>query len=430
MSRTPDKNAIVRKMFDEGDPDDLLIDTERSTKRVTIRDEASVSLIKRRSPAQFIPLSSIVKRSAAQIRLTDFDPEKYPEDKCLLESIRNRGVVTPVMVKEFIEDDDDLLADSKYELIYGHRRVSACKVLGFTTIPAFVVDSTVKAADVTMTENIGVRTLNAYERGREFDNYLVEHNISMRSLAEINGFSHGYVSMLIDAYRASRKSLEIEALFQDGQLYFRDVPELADLYEKADGPSRELLIEMLPELSRKQTADLIALCAAGGTASGYLKSLAASSSVVPNDVPNKDKESENTNPESELKTESVPELEDLWNALQSDKKYVKRQASVYECSESDVMEAANVCQVGNALPDILPCMLLIRKNGGEITNKTLKSVMCIADNRNAAKALSLYISAYEKMNERRSACRKRLESLIAETDDDHDILSKLFGAGK
>ena len=70
MSRTPDKNAIARKMFDEGDPDDLLIDTERSTKRVTIRDEASVSLIKRRSPAQFIPLSSIVKRSAAQIRLT------------------------------------------------------------------------------------------------------------------------------------------------------------------------------------------------------------------------------------------------------------------------------------------------------------------------------------------------------------------------
>ena len=245
MARIPDKNTIARKMFDEGDPDDLFIDTERSTKRVTIRDEANVSLIKRRSPAQFIPLSSIVKRSAAQIRLTDFDPEKYPEDKCLLESIRNRGVVTPVMVKEYLSDDDDLLADSKYELIYGHRRVSACKVLGFTTIPAFVVDSTVNAADVTMTENIGVRTLNAYERGREFTNYLAEHNISMRSLAELNGFSHGYVSKLIDAYRASRKSPEIESLFQDGRLYFRDVPELADLYEKSDEPSRELLVEML-----------------------------------------------------------------------------------------------------------------------------------------------------------------------------------------
>ena len=430
MARIPDKNMIARKMFDEGDPDDLLIDTERSTKRVTIRDEANVSLIKRRSPAQFIPLSSIVKRSAAQIRLTDFDPEKYPEDKCLLESIRNRGVVTPVMVKEYLSDDDDLLADSKYELIYGHRRVSACKVLGFTTIPAFVVDSTVNAADVTMTENIGVRTLNAYERGREFTNYLAEHNISMRSLAEVNGFSHGYVSKLIDAYRASRKSPEIESLFQDGRLYFRDVPELADLYEKSDEPSRELLVEMLPELSRKQTADLIALCAAGGTASGYLKTLTASSMIVPDDVPDKNEESGNTESESGIKTETVPELEDLWDALQTNRKYVKRKASVYECPESEVTEAVKVCRDGNASPDMLPCMLLIRKNGGEITNKTLESVMRVAENRSAAKALSLYVSAYEKMNERRSACRKRFESLIPETGDDPDILDRLFGTGK
>ena len=48
---------------------------------------------------------------------------------------------------------DDLLADARYELIYGHRRVSACKVLGFTTIPAFIVDTTVNSAEVTMTEN-------------------------------------------------------------------------------------------------------------------------------------------------------------------------------------------------------------------------------------------------------------------------------------
>ena len=95
------------------------------------------------------------------------------------------------------------------------------------------------------------------------------------------------------------------------------------------------------------------------------------------------------------------------------------------CDYPDI--AVKVCRDGNASPDMLPCMLLIRKNGGEITNKTLESVMRIADNRNAAKALSLYVSAYEKMNERRSACRKRFESLISETNDDHDILSKLFG---
>ena len=205
MAKPIDKNAVAKKMFDEGEPDDLLIEPERSSKRVTIREEAGVSLIKRRSPAQFIPLASIVKRSASQVRMSDFNPEKYPEDKCLLESIRNRGVVTPVMVKEFIEDDDDLLADTRYELIYGHRRVSACKVLGFTTIPAFVVESTVSSADVTMTENIGVRTLNAYERGREFDSYLSSHSISLRAFSEQNGFPHPYVIELIRAYNLERK---------------------------------------------------------------------------------------------------------------------------------------------------------------------------------------------------------------------------------
>ena len=429
MPKTPDKNAIARKMFDEGDSDDLLIDTERSTKRVTIRDESNVSLIKRRSPAQYIPLSSIVKRSSAQIRLTDFDPEKYPEDKCLLESIRNRGVVTPVMVREYIEEDDDLLADSRYELIYGHRRVSACKVLGFTTIPAFVVESTVNAADVTMTENIGVRTLNAYERGREFDNYLTTHDISMRSLAEINGFTHGYVSRLIDAYRASQKSPEIESLYQDGRLYFNDVPKLVNLYEKSDEPTQELLVEMLPELSGKQTAELISLCASGGSAAGYLKALTAPIMTMP--AANSDGPKEtviNPEPQPDKITKTVSELEDLWRALQSDEKYVRKQAAIYECSESDVREAAKVCREGNARPDMLACMLLMKRNGGKISDKTLKTVMRVTEDRTAGKALSLYVSAYEKMKERRSACIKRFESLISNDCADSDVLNRLLGA--
>ena len=430
MSKTPDKNAIARKMFDEGDADDLLIETERSAKRVTIRDESNVSLIKRRSPAQFIPLSSIVKRSAAQIRLTDFDPEKYPEDKCLMESIRNRGVVTPVMVREYIEEDDDLLADSKYELIYGHRRVSACKVLGFTTIPAFVVDSTVNAADVTMTENIGVRTLTAYERGREFDNYLAAHNISIHSLADINGFTKGYVSRLLDAYRSSGKAPELESLYQDGLLYYKDVPQLVDLYEKSDEPTRELLVEMLPELSGKQTAELISLCASGGTAAGYLKALTASIITTPPAKPdglNKKKVSINPEPAPDKKTKPVPELEDLWNTLQSDEKYVRKQASIYECSESDVKEAAKVCREGNARPDMLPCMLLMRRNGGKITKKTLETVMRVTEDKTAGKALTLYVSAYEKMKERRSVCLNRFESLITDAGADADVLKRLLG---
>ena len=427
MAKAINKDAVAKKMFDEGEADDLLIETERSSKRVTIREEAGVSLIRRRSPAQFIPLSAIVKRSESQVRLSDFDPEKYPEDKCLMESIRNRGVVSPVMVKEFIEDDDDLLADAKYELIYGHRRVSACKVLGFTTIPAFVVDPTVNSVDVTMTENIGVRTLSAYERGREFDGYLSSHDISIRSFSEKNGFPHPYVVELLHAYRSSRSFPEIESLYQDGKLYSRDVPGIAELYGNSDEPVRELLIEMLPDLSRKQIKEMIELCRSGGSAAGYLNALGKVHSVPavsPADVPS---DPDLPAKEKDKASEKSPETSVLWKDLEENADYMSSQAILYDCSEEDVRKAAGICRKENAEPEMLRCMLLIRKNGGEISEGSLKAVRRITSNRTAGKAVSLYISAYEKLNRQRSACEKKLSRIAPENSGDTEIIRKLLG---
>lgn len=428
MAKTMDKNTVAKKMFDEGEADDLLIEPERSPKRVTIREEMGVSLIRRRSPAQFIPLSAIVKRSRAQVRLSDFDPEKYPEDKCLLESIRNRGVVSPVMVKEFIEDDDDLLADAKYELIYGHRRVSACKVLGFTTIPAFVVESTVNSAEVTMTENIGVRTLSAYERGREFDGYLTSHDISIRAFSELNGFPHPYVIELLHAYRNSLRFPEIESLYQDGKLYSRDVPGIAELYGNSDEPVRELLIETLPDLSRKQIKEMIGICSSGVSAAGYLNTLrkahsapADSPEIIPagSGIP--------TGKRDGAAAEKVPGTSGLWEDLEGSPDYVSRQAVLYDCSEEDVRKAAGICREENAQPEMLRCMLLLRKNGGEISKSALDSVRRITSDRNTGKAVSLYISAYEKLNRQRSACEKKLSKIAAENGVDAEIIRKLLG---
>ena len=415
MARTIDKTEVARKMFDEGEPDDLMIEADRSTKRVTIREESNVSIIKRRSPAQFIPISSIVKRSDAQVRLVDFDPEKYPEDKSLLESIRNRGVVTPVMVKEYLEDDDDLLADTKYELIYGHRRVSACKVLGFTTIPAFVVDSAVNSADVTMTENTGVRTLNAYERAREFSNYLAAHDISIRTFADKNGFHHSYVSEMVAAYRKALKCPDIESLFKDGLLSYQFVPAIIDIFMKSAKKDRDLLIGILPDLSKKQTKELIDYYKTAGNASGYLKesknnpvSAVSSGNVIPD----------------ERKT--VPVLEEFWNSLESDKNYTAKQAKTYSCTEEDVRNAVKICRSGNAGPEDLRCMLLIRKNGGNISERTLNVLQRVSEDSNTRKAVSLYIAAYEKLDRQKSACRKRFSSAVPAGSEDAEILNTLL----
>ena len=387
MARTIDKTEVARKMFDEGEGDDLMIEAERSTKRVTIREESNVSIIKRRSPARFIPLSSIVKRSDAQVRLVDFDPEKYPEDKSLLESIRNRGVVTPVMVKEYLEDDDDLLAEARYELIYGHRRVSTCKVLGFTTIPAFIVDSAVNSAEVTMTENTGVRTLNAYERAREFADYLASHDISIRAFADRNGYHHSYVSEMVAAYRKAQECPEIEALFKDGLLRYQFVPALADIYRESGKRDRDLLIGTLPELSTKQTRELIDYYRTAGNAAGFLKESGNNPASVP---------FSGDPVQEEKKTVQAPE--ELWDALESDKGYTAKQAGTYGCTEEDVRKAVKICRSGNAGPEDLRCMLLIRKNGGKISERTLAVLRRVSEDSNTRKAVSLYMKGTVFLN--------------------------------
>lgn len=66
------------------------------------------------------------------------------EMKNLVESIRDVGVLTPILVRE--KDD------GRYELVSGHRRKHACELLGMETIPANIADMTHEQAIVAMVD--------------------------------------------------------------------------------------------------------------------------------------------------------------------------------------------------------------------------------------------------------------------------------------
>ena len=68
-----------------------------------------------------------------------------------------------------------------------------------------------------------------------------------------------------------------------------------------------------------------------------------------------------------------------------------------------------------------------RKNGGEITEKTLETVQRISEDRNAERAVSLYLSAYEKLEKQRKACEKRFGALHPDGGSDMEILNRLLG---
>ena len=104
-----------------------------------IRDEEKLSKIRD------IPLSQV----------DDFPdhPFKVKDDEDmmqLIESIKERGIITPATVR--------LKDDGRYELISGHRRKRACELAGFETLRCEVVDLTKDEATILMVESNRVVT--------------------------------------------------------------------------------------------------------------------------------------------------------------------------------------------------------------------------------------------------------------------------------
>lgn len=81
------------------------------------------------------------KSSTIEINITDLQdfqnhPFKVLDDddmKKLIESIKQNGVITPIIVRP--------IEDNKYEIIAGHRRTYASKVIGLKTIPATIKEN-------------------------------------------------------------------------------------------------------------------------------------------------------------------------------------------------------------------------------------------------------------------------------------------------
>ena len=69
-------------------------------------------------PIMMIPLNAIVSESSTQTRQEVFDPDRYPEDAELQASIREHGVIEPILVCRITDPGED----PHYQLIAGDRR--------------------------------------------------------------------------------------------------------------------------------------------------------------------------------------------------------------------------------------------------------------------------------------------------------------------
>jgi ParB family chromosome partitioning protein len=136
-------------------------------------------------------------------------------------SIKQNGLINPPMVR-LIHDD--------YEIIAGHRRLEACKLLGWKKVTCQIVDVDDKTAyEISVIENVQQKTLSPIEEARAFRDYVETLGWGSESdLARRIGKSQEYISKRI-------KLLSLPANLQkdilEGRMNVSTAEELLPLHD-------------------------------------------------------------------------------------------------------------------------------------------------------------------------------------------------------
>lgn len=156
----------------------------------------------------------------------------------LVESVKERGVITPATVRQ--------KEDGRYELVSGHRRKRACELAGFETLRSEIVDLNRDEATILMVESNFQRSeilpsekafaykmrLEAMKRqaGRSTKNNLVPvgQNYSREELAAQSGESQTQIQRYI---RLTNLVPELLEFVDEGRIKMRPAVELSYLDE-------------------------------------------------------------------------------------------------------------------------------------------------------------------------------------------------------
>jgi ParB family chromosome partitioning protein len=129
----------------------------------------------------------------AQIRQNPHQPRKsFDEEEIahLCESIRNHGVLQPLVVRQVGEE---------YQLIAGERRLRAAQKVGLAAVPVHVVNfNDQQVLEAALVENIQRSDLNPIEKAQGFKDYLDRYHMTQEKLAARLGMDRTSVSNLVN----------------------------------------------------------------------------------------------------------------------------------------------------------------------------------------------------------------------------------------
>lgn len=155
------------------------------------------------NPDRLVPIEYIVRNPR--------NPRRYfneAELQDLASSIRQHGIVQPVVVRTVSPD--------RYEIIAGERRWRAAQLAGFVDLPVIVRDVDDRVAlEIAIVENVQRADLNPLEEALGYEQLIHDHGYTQNDLGEIIGKSRSHVA---NSLRLLKLPDPVKDLLADGSL--------------------------------------------------------------------------------------------------------------------------------------------------------------------------------------------------------------------
>ena len=159
--------------------------------------------IQTKSSSEKIPIHFIYANPSQPRK--NFNQELLKE---LSESIKEQGIIQPILVRKKSED--------KYEIIAGERRWRAAQLAKIHEVPVIILNiDDKKSLEFAILENIQRSDLNGIEEALGYDNLVSKFGYSQETLSKILGKSRSHIS---NTLRLVGLPEEIKKMISDGLL--------------------------------------------------------------------------------------------------------------------------------------------------------------------------------------------------------------------
>lgn len=153
----------------------------------------------------------------------------------LADSIRQYGVLQPLVVTRIEEEKDEGGLRTYYELIAGERRLRASKLAGLTQVPALIrtgEDTTRAKLELAIIENLQREDLNPIDRARALERLAKEFGLNNAQIGRKVGKSREFVSNSLRMLTLPEEILQavVNGKIHEGHtrpiLMLRDTPDV------------------------------------------------------------------------------------------------------------------------------------------------------------------------------------------------------------